>query len=353
MEAKRKISLLYLGILCWFGGGAQAAVIGCNTDGTPSVLAVNNSRGAYCVTDFGWSNTWYSVGADGTHPLPSTYDQELDLFSGDDAVNLGFSIFAGSEGPVRVTEKGWLTPTLDAGALFPFYNTGSPWTVLDPVHYTNGETATQSTITLDLPGLGSVNTIIDTEILADGTVRQFYTIQNNADGFLTDITFADYFNFHPNGSLVAETQEGTTKINNGVVTTSGNRSLPSFIASGQMRLLDADGNPLTPTRQDIGCADILGLDDSCAASGGPTIPRVETGTYNNLDGPLGPGDFAGALAFDNPSDLAPGDFITFGLEKRAIPEPTLMALLGVGLLVFGLYRRKGHPRSIEHRDRRG
>ena len=353
MEAKRKTRLLYLGILCWLSGGAEAAVIGCNTDGTPSVLAVNNSRGAYCVTDFGWSNTWYSVGADGTHPLPSTYDQELDLFSGDDAVNLGFSISAGSEGPIRVTAKGWLTPTLDAGALFPFYITGSPWTVLDPVHYTDGETATQSTISLDLRGFGSVNTIIDTEILADGAIRQFYTIQNNADAFLTDITFADYFNFHPNGSLVAETQEGRTQINNGVASTSGNDSLPSFVADGQMRLLDANGNPLTPTRQDIGCADVLGLDPSCALSGGPTIPRVETGTYNNLDGPLGPGDFVGALAFDNPSDLAPGESITFGVEKRALPEPTLMALLGVGLLAFSLYRHTCHPRSNERRGRFG
>jgi hypothetical protein len=336
MQAKQKAKVLYLGILLCLGSAAEAAVIGCNTDATPSVLAVNNEFGAYCVSDFGWSNTWYSVG-DGTHPIPSVYDQELDLFSGDDAVNLSFGI-SDESGSIPVTGKGWLTPTLDAGALFPFYDTDSVWTVRSPVRYTTSgdETKTQSVIELLLPGLGVVETVIDTEILADGAIRQFYTITNNADTFLTDLTFADYFNFHPNGALIAATKEAFTSIEDGTVTVIGNLALPSYIGNGQMHLIDANGNALTPTRQDIGCADVLGFDADCAATGGPSIPRVESGTYNNLAAQTGPGDFAGALAFDSGTQLlAPSASVTFGLEKRVVvPEPAALALLGAGLIAL-------------------
>lgn len=339
MHKKLKLRALYLGLILCVGSAAEAVPVGCNTDATTSVLAVNNALGAYCVSDFGWSNTWYSVG-NGTHPIPSVYDQELDLFSGDDAVNLSFGIL-GETGTIPVTGKGWLTPTLDAGALFPFYNTDSVWTVRSPVRYTTlgDETKTQSVIELVLPGLGVVDTVIDTIILSDGAIRQFYTVINNSDAFLTDLTFADYFNFHPNGALIAATQEATTRIDDGTVTVSGNQGLPDYVGNGLMHLIDANGNHVTPTRQDIGCADLLGFDPSCTSTGGPTIPRVESGAYNNLAGPIGPGDLAGALEVDA-SQLEPGASITFGLEKRVLPEPTALLLAGIGLIALAWSLRR-------------
>lgn len=332
MKATYKKRLLYLGALLSLTGGAEAAVIGCNTDATPSVLAVNNALGAYCVSDYGWSNTWYSTGVNNTNPIPSSYDQALDLFSGDDAVNLRFGIQEGTEVPTIVSGNGWLTPTLDAGALFPFYPTGSLWQVIDPVSYTTpgDETATQSKIRLPLVGLGNVDVTINTKIFDDGKVQQLYTIQNNADVNLVDILFTDYFNFHPNGSLVAETKEGTTAIGSEGVTTTGNSNLPSFIGNGNMVLIDGAGNPLTPSTFDIGCADVLGIDLDCLGVG-PTIPRVEAGSYNGVSGPLGPGDYAAALAYGI-GFLAPEESFTIGVMKRVVSEPGTLGLLGLGLL---------------------
>jgi hypothetical protein len=337
---RTKHNLVYLGVLLSLATGAQAAVIGCNTDGGPA-LAVNNAHGAYCVTDFGWSNTWYTVGANGS-PIPSVYDRALDLFSGDDAVNLSFDFSNGSN-TTHVTGNGWLSPLLDAGALAPFFVTGSPWQSLAPVHYVTpgDETATESQAILQLPD-GVIRMVIDTNILPDGKIRQFYTVINEADGFLTNIRFADYFNFHPNGSLEADSHEGTTRFDSVDIKTTGNKDLPSFITDARMRLIDAFGNPLTPTAHDIGCADVLNLDTSCASSPA-AIPRVQTGGFNNLDGPFGPGDFGGTLAFD--VNGFEGNSFTIGVEKEAIPAPAPLALLGLGLLGLGLYRRTSKAAS--------
>ncbi len=346
MQKKLQLRAICLGLAACAGLSAEAAVVGCNTDATTSVLAVNNELGAYCVSDYGWSNTWYSTS--NNHPIPSVYDQELDLFSGDDAVNLSFSILDES-GPIPVTGNGWLTPTLDAGALFPFYNTNSNWSVRSPVQYTTpgDETKTQSVIRLTLPGnLGVIDSVIDTIMMPDGAVRQFYTLINNSDALLTDITFADYFNFHPNGSLIAATQEGFTSIDNGTATVIGNRALPNYIGNGFMHLIDENGNHVTPTRQDIGCADVLGFDPNCALTGGAAIPRVETRTYNGLAGPIGPGDLAATLAFDSPAVLGDGESITFGLEKRVVPEPAALLLVGVGMIALALGRLSGSLKRV-------
>src|SRR5215831_12063903 len=71
-----------------------------------TVIPLSNGQITYCISDFGWSDTWLL----GT---PATYNLALDLLSGDDAFNLKYNTPAGLLGP----GTGWLSPSLDAGTL--------------------------------------------------------------------------------------------------------------------------------------------------------------------------------------------------------------------------------------------
>jgi len=74
---------------------------------------------------------------------------------------------------------------------------------------------------------------------------------------------------------------------------------------------------------------------------GDVINMVETRSYNNAGGPLGPDDVAGALAREL-GDIGVENTVTFTFHKSVspVPEPGTFLLLGLGGILF-LLRRRG------------
>src|SRR2546423_1642297 len=80
-----------------------AGIAPCSSgSGTETVRPVKNSVMTYCVSDFGWSDTWFFSGS------ITTYTQSLDVLSGDDAPNLHYT--GGTHGN---DAGGWLSPSID------------------------------------------------------------------------------------------------------------------------------------------------------------------------------------------------------------------------------------------------
>ena len=311
------------------------------------LAAYDLTIGAYCVSDFGISNTYYYAGANGGPPFPAVYTPSADLFSGDDAVNLQFKVSGTPRGG-----SGWLSPYLDAGSLAPAgYATGSAWSVVSPVHYVTANQTNLVSSTIQLVTLGSVLRVtIDTRIASSGSVTQIYTLQNTGTTAITDLVFADYFNFHPNGSEAAASQLGTTRFANNRIYTSGDHSDPGLIVDGNMRLINAaTGATLTPSAHDVGCADILLLALECG-TGAATITRVENGGFNNAVAPAGPGDYGGALAYLM-GGLAVGQSVQIGVVKE-VPEPARGWLLLAGIGLLAVTRSVRRSRLQTDRDAR-
>ena len=120
---------------------------------------------------------------------------------------------------------GWLTPSLDAGALSPSYATGSPWVATTPLHYVTAGVTTNSVIHQPTDGID----IDITTTIAGNLMSQAYTITNRGGSTLTDLDFTDYFNFHPDGSA----------------TTPDANSGKAFYLAGPDQIL-IQGNPLDP-----------------------------------------------------------------------------------------------------------
>ena len=97
------IALMLLTPLVVLGGNVAPCSAGAVGE---NVLPVTNGITTYCVSDYGWSDTWL-VGS------PSTYHQYVDMLSGDDALNLLYNTPANGVG----SGLGWLSPSLDAGTL--------------------------------------------------------------------------------------------------------------------------------------------------------------------------------------------------------------------------------------------
>lgn len=241
-----------------------------------NIAVVRNSEVAICVSDYGWSDTFF------VRPIPSLYDQSLDVLSGDSAHNFMYTING-----VLASGNGWLTRGMDGGQLVPSYSTGSPWTVTVPIHYVGGINKTQSVIHQPVHGL---DIMITTEVVGPSVVQTF-NIMNNGKNILDSTTFADYFNYHANGSLPPDVQKETITYQGlgGFLST----GMPdaSFVANAQMSGTTLDD-----------------FHDAGFASPMDTIRRVENGTYNGL-GTFGPGDAAGALAW-RLGALAPGQSIS-------------------------------------------
>jgi len=289
------------------------------------IIPLSNGSATYCVSDYGWSDAWFV----GTSPVG--YNRRIDVLSGDDAPNLHFGIRGGAP-PAAVSGFGWISPILDGGVLAPSLLTGSPWTVTTAVHFTAGTTTASSLVHHPL----GLDLLITTSLNPTGQeIEQRFRITNNTTiGTTFDgLRFADYFNFHPNGSDPGNASKGSVSYNplSGITIIGPDDG--TLIASGSMRgerVDDAHGISL-PTQT-------IPL---------PVLDMVQTDTYPGftpIDTLSGPGDVAGGLAWDL-GELAPGASVEFSIFKlaaplTAVPEPASALMLGGGLLILLASRRR-------------
>ncbi len=142
-----------------------------------------------------------------------------------------------------------------------------------------------------------------------------FSFLNNGVQTIDNGRFGAYWNFHPNRSKNGTTEDlqGTTSCSaaNGTITTTGNRAACAFIADGIVF-----GNRKPDVHQVGTITDVLSA--------------VHSNAYNGANGPIGPGDYAAAIAWDLGS-LAPGQSTAFVIGKElAAPEPSALVLLGSG-----------------------
>jgi hypothetical protein len=333
---------MLLGALALFAGTAlQAATVQpCLTNASLpgpnsiTVLPIFGGNQIYCQSAFGWSDTWFANGQ------PSTYDQHLDVLSGDNAPSLfGNLSFGGQTAPFGSGNAyNFISPWLDGGNLNASF-IGSDWLVVNDITV-NGNVGT-SEICLGggctTSGFGLFADIVTT-VDANGITEQF-TFTNNlcfdgaTDGaaaqqecFTIDSLFLDdYFNFHANGSQPSDIVCPTTTYAGGVVTTTGGTSGGCSPIVHQGTMFGSQGGQLVlPGSWDVGTA-------------GNVLADIAAGTYNFSNGPC-TGDCAADLVWSLGS-LAGGQSVTFTIAKTA-PEPATLGLLGFGLLALGFFRRR-------------
>lgn len=324
-----------------------------------TVLPVRNSRHTYCVSDYGWSDTWFF------DPNISTYSNQLDVMSGDDAPNLRWDLFTGATGYGNCNDLtspgtgcGWLGPSLDQGTLNPT-SKNTNWSVVSGqgVHYVVPNSQAQSQI--QHPDAMRI-TITTTANDLRAELR-FDILNTSTTRTLTNLLLGDYFNFHTNGSSGTASDSNASR-NQGIayylpgtdarcpagsacIYTEGNRARSDFIADGRMwgsLITGGVATPTNPTNWMIGSA------GSFNPAGGGSIPvanRVwrltELNSYNNpaAGTSFGRGDAAGAFQW-NLGSLAPGQTISFLITKELVelPEAATWQLLLLGLCGFLITR---------------
>jgi hypothetical protein len=291
----------------------------------------------YCVSDWGSSDTWYPGFT------PPFYDVLYDAFSGDDAVNLRYVI-----GGVLKSGSGWLPPILDAGYREPTYATGSAWAVTTGLFASGGGTQT-STITNPS---GNLDITITTGTIGLTTIYQDYTITNGGASLVTGMRFADYFDYHPNGTSNGGYLDATVRFGGvaGMIVT-GHPAAGDYISPGQMcfAAVGDTGCSIIPSAWNIG--DVQPTAPPSGVRLGSPIKNAEADIYNGVF-LAGEGDYAGTLAYDLP-DLAPGQSTSIRVLKGSVlplepvpesgsaPEPGTLVLCGGALIVAGSLRRRG------------
>ena len=293
-----------------------------------NIIPLTNGSSTYCVSDYGWSDAWF-VGS-----APVRFDPRLDVLSGDDAPNLHFGIRGGDPWPV-VSGFGWISPVIDGGELEPVHETGSPWIVTTPVHFTVFDTTAESLVRhpagMDL----LITTSID--LVGQGITQTFVLTNTTPDLTFEDIVLADYFNFHPNGSTVPNFRKGTA----------------TYSALGGIRITGPDDGTLIANGSMRGerVDDLHGSNASFPMVPDIAFDMVQTLTYPDPMLPddlftAGPGDAAGGLAW-RLDPMGPGDRASFSIFKLVEPltrtgvaAPAVLPLLiAAGLLALIASRR--------------
>lgn len=302
------------------------------TDGSAGelIIALRNARTTYCTSAFGWSDTWF-------RGSQSSYNQQADVFSGEDSFNLRWTGMTGS---------GWLSPSMDIGTTVPNL-VGSQWGILTDVAYTTPGLQTQ---TFSEISHASGLQVAITTTLTDALLNINFVIRNTSTtNTVSNLVLSDYFNFHPNGSLHSNqsTRQGTTSYLatcpahigncNGVIYTTGNRLLSTFISHGFVY------GQRAPDAYATGYAS--GMPSGTQA----LFTQIENGIFNNQAGPVGPADSAGALAY-NLGNLAPGQQTQFNFYKGLdvpTPEPGTWAMMSIGLTLIILRAHRQRKQSLE------
>ena len=154
-----------------------------------NAVAITSTRDTFCVSDYGWSNTWFPY-----QPSIAAFDANKNVL-GDSAQYLSYTF--------RGTEYGaWLTPYIGGSdGLGVFSSTGPvSFTVTTAAHTTASDTAVSKI------GDTRVNVTITTQAVGQG-IRMAFVVENTTESTLTEMYMVQYFNYFPWGH--SNTSAGT------------------------------------------------------------------------------------------------------------------------------------------------
>src|SRR5579872_4840738 len=190
----------------------------------------SGSNVTFCVSDYGWTNGWFTSDSPGNNPG----NQGTNLL-GDSAQFLSY--FLGT-----TQYQSWLTPDLSTGSV------SSDFNVLTQVQG-SGDSATS-----EIGDAHGVDITIASAVVND-MLRQTFTVTNNTGQAMTNLVFGQYFNFYPGGAN--DTSVGTISYQL-VTTIEGDTQLGLFVsASGAPYAGGTCGGPgnagcSTPNAHDLG-----------------------------------------------------------------------------------------------------